>query len=42
MAVLCNVNQEQSRKKIIEDIKEKMKELYEDRQKQKLKEFKLL
>ena len=42
MVVLCNVNQEQPRKKIIEDIKEKMKELYEDRQKQKLKEFKLL
>lgn len=42
MAILCNVNQEQPRKKIIEDIKEKMKELYEDRQKQKVNEFKLL
>jgi len=42
MAILCNVNQEQPRKKIIEDIKKKMKELYEDRKKQKVDKFKLL
>lgn len=40
MAILCNVNQQQSRKKIIEDIKNKMNELYNNRVKQKLKEFK--
>lgn len=40
MAILCNVNQQQSRKKIIEDIKNKMNELYNNQEKQKLKEFK--
>lgn len=40
MAILCNVNQHQSREKIIEDIKDKMHELYYNREKQKLKEFK--
>ena len=42
MAILCNVNQQQSRKKIIEDIKNKMNELYNNREKQKLKEFNLI
>jgi hypothetical protein len=40
MAILCNVNQQQSREKIIEDIKNKISELYNNREKQKLKEFK--
>ncbi len=42
MAILCNVNQQQSREKIIEDIKNKMNELYNNREKQKLKEYKLI
>jgi len=42
MAILCNINKEQTRKKIIEDIKKKMLELYNNREQQNLKEFKLL
>lgn len=42
MAILCNINKNQSRKKIIEEIKNKMFELYNNRNKQKIKEFKEL
>ena len=40
MATLANVNPKQSREKIIEDIKLKMVDLYNNRHKQNLKEFK--
>lgn len=40
MAILCNVDKNKSRKEIISEIKEKMLELYKNRQEQKLKEFK--
>ena len=40
MATLANVNSNQSREKIIEDIKLKMVDLYNNRHKQNLKEFK--
>jgi hypothetical protein len=40
MAILCNVNINQNRKKIIDEIKLKMKDLYYNRDKQNLKEFK--
>ena len=40
MAILCNVDENKSKKEIIDDIKEKMLELYVNREKQKLKEFK--
>lgn len=42
MAILCNVDTNQTREKIIEDIKEKMVELYNNRNQQKLLEFKKL
>jgi hypothetical protein len=42
MAILCNVNQKQPKEKIIEEIKEKMIDLYKNREKQKLKEYKLI
>jgi len=40
MAILCNVDKNKSRKEIIDEIKNKMLELYKNRQEQKLKEFK--
>lgn len=40
MAVLCNVDKNQDRKKIIEDIKLKITDFYYNRDKQKIKEFK--
>jgi len=42
MAILCNINPQLSRTEIIEEIKKKMMDLYYNREKQKLKEFKLL
>lgn len=42
MALLCNVNTEQPKNKIIEDIKAKAKELYHDRNKQNLEKFKMI
>ncbi len=42
MAILCNVNKNQSRDKIIKDIENKLLDLYNDRKKQKIKEFKKL
>ena len=42
MAILCNINKNQSKEKIIEEIKNKMIELYNNREKQKLKKFKKL
>lgn len=42
MAILCNVNINQSRNKIIEDIKNKIIELYNDRKKQNIEKFKFL
>lgn len=42
MAILSNVDTNQTREKIIEDIKEKMIELYNNRNQQKLQEFKEL
>ena len=36
MAILCNINKNQSRKKIIEEIKNKMFELYNNRNRQKI------
>jgi hypothetical protein len=42
MAVLCDVNKNQSRKKIIKEITAKLEDLYYNRDKQKLEEFKKL
>ncbi len=42
MAILCNVDKNQPREKIIKDITEKIEDLYYNRNKQKLEEFKQL
>jgi len=42
MAILCNVDKNKSKKEIIEEIKKKSLMFYNNREKQKLKDFKLL
>jgi hypothetical protein len=42
MAILCNVDKNKSKQEIIEEIKKKALYLYNNREKQKLKDFKLL